>query len=144
MYQFAAAMLYVLLLFLLAAVIYLLKNIPAVLTWRDVDKTCTISQGDSGGSNGAGSDEDRPGSMIGARTNIPAQPVRWPTAEAVVGPRSPASAGWRDSTCATRASGGPAADQATAAGPVADVSSCPIARAHTTIPRGISGDLSAY
>ena len=57
MYQFAAATLYVLLLFLFAAVIHLLKNIPAVLSWRDVDKTCTISQGDSGGSNGAGSDE---------------------------------------------------------------------------------------
>ena len=66
MYQFAAAMLYVLLLFLLAAVIYLLENIPAVLSWRDVDKTCTNSHVDSGGSSGAGSNEDWPGSMIGA------------------------------------------------------------------------------
>ena len=80
-------------------------------------------------------------------TNIPAQPVRWPTAEAVAGPRSPASAGWRDSPCATRVSGGPAVDRATAAGPVADVSShlterAPaedatwLSRAGATIPRG--------
>ena len=69
-------------------------------------------------------------------TNIPAQPVRWPTAEAVAGPRSPASAGWRDSPCATRGSAGPAADRPTAARPVAEVSSRPTQRAHATIPRG--------
>ena len=57
MYRFAAAMLYVLLVFLLAAVIYLLENIPAVLSWRDVDKTCTISHVDCAGSSSAGSDE---------------------------------------------------------------------------------------
>ena len=57
MYQFAAAMLYVLLLFLLAAVIYLLENIPAVLSWRDVDKTCTISHVDYASSSGTGADE---------------------------------------------------------------------------------------
>ena len=57
MYQFAAVMLYVLLLFVFAAVIYLLENIPVVLSWRDVDKTCTISHVDCAGSSGAGSDE---------------------------------------------------------------------------------------
>ena len=62
--------------------------------------------------------------------------MRWPPAEAVAGPRNPASAGWRDSPCATRGSAGPAADRPTAARPVAEVSSRPTQRAHATIPRG--------
>mgnify|MGYP000929532833 CR=1 FL=1 len=58
MYQFASAILHVLLLlFLLAAVIFLLKNMPAVLSWCDVDKSCTISHVDSGGSSSDRSDE---------------------------------------------------------------------------------------
>ena len=69
-------------------------------------------------------------------TNIPAQPMRSPTAEAVAGPRTPASAGWRDSPCATRGSAGPAADRPTAARPVAHVSSRPTQWAHAMIPRG--------
>ena len=57
MYRFAVVMLYVLLFFLLAVVIYLLENIPAILSWRDVDKICTISHVDSSGSSGAGSNK---------------------------------------------------------------------------------------
>ena len=60
------------------------------------------------------------------------QAVRWLPTEAVAGPRSPASAGWRDWPCATRGSAGPAPGRPTGA----HVSSRPSQRAHATIPRG--------